>query len=159
MLLRAQADYDLDLKRSVLIGDKVSDIAAAEAAGVGTRIWLKPRTGTPDAAPVQCHAADSLEDIRARFFSRRLSTLKVAEYSDVAVKPVGGARFETVPSRKRRYPTLSLEDVMLTLEHMHSPASACIERGAGRKQRKAVIVGPPINAVRSDKACSRPAGF
>src|SRR4030095_1199750 len=35
MLLRAQADFDLDLARSVLVGDKDSDIAAGRAAGVG----------------------------------------------------------------------------------------------------------------------------
>lgn len=36
MILQAQEDLSLDLKRSVLIGDKVSDIQAGVAAGVGT---------------------------------------------------------------------------------------------------------------------------
>ena len=34
MILQAAADWDVDLERSVLIGDKDSDMAAAEAAGV-----------------------------------------------------------------------------------------------------------------------------
>lgn len=35
MILRAAIEHELDLPRSVLVGDKESDIAAAEAAGVG----------------------------------------------------------------------------------------------------------------------------
>lgn len=35
MILRAAIEHDLDLARSVLVGDKASDIAAAVAAGVG----------------------------------------------------------------------------------------------------------------------------
>jgi D-glycero-D-manno-heptose 1,7-bisphosphate phosphatase len=34
MILRAQADFGLDLARSVLVGDKDSDIEAGRAAGV-----------------------------------------------------------------------------------------------------------------------------
>src|SRR5215831_11307091 len=44
MLLRARNDFNLDLKSSVLIGDQLSDIGAAEAAGVGTKILLQPGT-------------------------------------------------------------------------------------------------------------------
>ena len=40
MLLRAQSDLDLDLASSILIGDKLSDIEAGCAAGVGTQILL-----------------------------------------------------------------------------------------------------------------------
>jgi len=35
MILRAAAELDLDLAASVLVGDKASDVAAGEAAGVG----------------------------------------------------------------------------------------------------------------------------
>lgn len=38
MILQAQEDLSLDLKRSVLIGDKASDIQAGVAAGVGTNL-------------------------------------------------------------------------------------------------------------------------
>ncbi len=38
MILQAKEDLSLDLKRSVLIGDKVSDIQAGVAAGVGTNL-------------------------------------------------------------------------------------------------------------------------
>ena len=43
LLVRAAADLDLDLPRSVLIGDALSDLAAGRAAGVG-RVALV-RTG------------------------------------------------------------------------------------------------------------------
>ena len=38
MILEAQKDFNLDLKESVLIGDKASDIQAGLAAGVGCNI-------------------------------------------------------------------------------------------------------------------------
>ncbi|MCP5196287.1 MAG: HAD family hydrolase [Gammaproteobacteria bacterium] len=42
MILRAQAELGLDLAASALVGDKASDVAAAEAAGVGRIILLAP---------------------------------------------------------------------------------------------------------------------
>jgi D-glycero-D-manno-heptose 1,7-bisphosphate phosphatase len=42
MLLRAQRDHDLDLARSVLVGDQPSDIEAGKRAGVGTLLYLAP---------------------------------------------------------------------------------------------------------------------
>ncbi len=40
MILRAAVDHNLDLTRSILIGDKDSDIAAAKNAGIGTTVLL-----------------------------------------------------------------------------------------------------------------------
>jgi D-glycero-D-manno-heptose 1,7-bisphosphate phosphatase len=40
LLLRAAADLGLDLSRSVMIGDKPSDVAAGQAAGVATVLVL-----------------------------------------------------------------------------------------------------------------------
>jgi len=42
MMLQAAKDLDLDLKESWCVGDKISDMEAAEAAGVGTRILFGP---------------------------------------------------------------------------------------------------------------------
>lgn len=42
MILQAQAEFDLDLASSILIGDKASDIRAGIAAGVGHNILLAP---------------------------------------------------------------------------------------------------------------------
>jgi D-glycero-D-manno-heptose 1,7-bisphosphate phosphatase len=67
MLLQAQADFNLDLSSSVLIGDQLSDIAAADAAGVGTKILLRP--GAAETQEGQYHVSGSLETIRLRFFS------------------------------------------------------------------------------------------
>lgn len=41
MLLAARAELDLDLGRSLLIGDSESDLAAAEAAGVPVRVLME----------------------------------------------------------------------------------------------------------------------
>jgi D-glycero-D-manno-heptose 1,7-bisphosphate phosphatase len=52
MLLRAARDLALDLSRSVLFGDKASDLEAAQSAGVPTRVLLATNgVGTPDLAP------------------------------------------------------------------------------------------------------------
>ena len=40
MILRARSDFQLDLSRSVLVGDKDSDIEAGRAAGVGYNVRL-----------------------------------------------------------------------------------------------------------------------
>ena len=40
MILRTKDDFDLDLSRSVLVGDKDSDIEAGRAAGAGFNIKL-----------------------------------------------------------------------------------------------------------------------
>jgi D-glycero-D-manno-heptose 1,7-bisphosphate phosphatase len=69
MLLRASADFDLDLTSSVLIGDQLSDIRAAEAAGVGTKILLRPGAAETQTQERPYHVFDSLEIIRLRFFS------------------------------------------------------------------------------------------
>ena len=69
MLLRAQADLNLDLASSILIGDKLSDIEAGTAAGVGTNILLCSSVTGAAAKQTLCHMANSLDDIRGRFFS------------------------------------------------------------------------------------------
>ena len=41
LLLRAAAELSLDLPRSLLVGDKPSDLQAGSAAGVGTRLLVR----------------------------------------------------------------------------------------------------------------------
>lgn len=50
MILDAAAALGLDLAGSVMVGDRASDMAAAEAAGVGTRLLL-PRDAAEALAP------------------------------------------------------------------------------------------------------------
>jgi len=57
MLLAAAKDLDLDLGRSVLVGDKVSDLEAARAAGCRT---VLVRTGYGRAVEVELGAAQRL---------------------------------------------------------------------------------------------------
>ena len=71
MLLRARADFSLDLTSSVLIGDQPSDIYAATAAGIGTKILLRSEAGEMKMQE-DLYVSDSLDDIRARFFSTAL---------------------------------------------------------------------------------------
>ncbi len=40
MLLKAQKEYNINLKKSILIGDQFSDIEAGEKAGVGTNLLI-----------------------------------------------------------------------------------------------------------------------
>lgn len=41
LILRAASEHDIDLSESILVGDKLSDIAAASAAGVGRAILVR----------------------------------------------------------------------------------------------------------------------
>jgi D-glycero-D-manno-heptose 1,7-bisphosphate phosphatase len=68
MLLHAQSDLDLDLGASILIGDKLSDIQAGCAAGVGTQILLWSERFQREAQTISCHVFTSLDDIRSTFF-------------------------------------------------------------------------------------------
>jgi D-glycero-D-manno-heptose 1,7-bisphosphate phosphatase len=59
MFLQAASDLDLDLAQSALVGDRMSDIAAALAAGIGLRILLRSHAhGVGEDAA--CHAVDDL---------------------------------------------------------------------------------------------------
>jgi D-glycero-D-manno-heptose 1,7-bisphosphate phosphatase len=68
MLLRARTDFDLDMVSSVLIGDKLTDIGAAKAAGVGTRILLGAGTRRMKVQDGYWVAL-SLDEVRRRLFS------------------------------------------------------------------------------------------
>jgi D-glycero-D-manno-heptose 1,7-bisphosphate phosphatase len=71
MLLKAQAELDLDLGSSIMIGDSLSDMYAAQKAGVETTILFRAggisERGLED---TRYHLSDSLHDIRQRFFSK-----------------------------------------------------------------------------------------
>ena len=69
MLLRARQDLALDLGSSILIGDKLLDMEAATAAGVGTRILLPSGTESIEAHHNHFCVSHSLDEIRCRFFS------------------------------------------------------------------------------------------
>lgn len=69
MLLRARDELGLDLGRSILVGDKGSDIAAAKAAGVGLTVLLG--ADTENAAPDKVVA--SLHEACALLFSQELA--------------------------------------------------------------------------------------
>lgn len=68
MLLRARDELGLDMARSILIGDKGSDIAVAKAAGVGLTVLLG--ADVENAAPDRLVA--SLHEACALLFSQEL---------------------------------------------------------------------------------------
>jgi D-glycero-D-manno-heptose 1,7-bisphosphate phosphatase len=69
MILRARADFDLDLAESILVGDKLLDMDAGKAAGVGTNILLQSAAEPSGIQEDRFYIAHSHDDIRARFFS------------------------------------------------------------------------------------------
>lgn len=61
MLLAAQKKWGIDMKASVMVGDKYGDMQAALAAGVGTRILVgKDGTNCPNTIAECTHTARSL---------------------------------------------------------------------------------------------------
>jgi D-glycero-D-manno-heptose 1,7-bisphosphate phosphatase len=64
MIVQARDDFEIDLKSSVLIGDKDSDIAAGLAAGVGTNILVtdRPHVGALVPAALAFHC---IKDVAA----------------------------------------------------------------------------------------------
>jgi D-glycero-D-manno-heptose 1,7-bisphosphate phosphatase len=66
MILRARDDLGLDLTRSVLIGDKGSDIAAGRAAGVGCTVRLGVKHECPKPDFVVDSLTEALELLVAR---------------------------------------------------------------------------------------------
>jgi D-glycero-D-manno-heptose 1,7-bisphosphate phosphatase len=63
MLLRAGRDLNLDLARSILVGDRCSDIAAAHAAGLQQAFLLR---GTEAGrCPDDAITIDSLAEVEA----------------------------------------------------------------------------------------------
>ncbi|SCY21294.1 D-alpha,beta-D-heptose 1,7-bisphosphate phosphatase [Nitrosospira sp. Nl5] len=66
MILRARDELGLSLERSILVGDKASDIAAARAASVGRAVLLAPSHVPPSSVPDL--QADSLHKINELLF-------------------------------------------------------------------------------------------
>lgn len=66
MILEARRRLDLDLARSVFLGDRPSDMAAARAAGVGVRLFLDAQgRGCPDATATVGSPSAAIAHLRA----------------------------------------------------------------------------------------------
>ncbi len=63
MILKASQDYKIDLKQSIFIGDKISDMQAAQAAGIHNRILVASQYD--DYKQIEAHRIDSLSDASA----------------------------------------------------------------------------------------------
>jgi D-glycero-D-manno-heptose 1,7-bisphosphate phosphatase len=62
MLLRAAEKYGLDLSRSIMIGDKDSDMQAAKNAGIGVRCHYLPSVDCGVASKSATHQVSTLRD-------------------------------------------------------------------------------------------------
>jgi D-glycero-D-manno-heptose 1,7-bisphosphate phosphatase len=71
MILQAVSDLDLDPAQCAILGDKISDIQAGEAAGIGLRILVASRDAKEgEGAPSHKVVADlgeALALLRSRF--------------------------------------------------------------------------------------------
>lgn len=65
MILRAAKDFHLDLQRSVLVGDKETDVQAGLAAGVGCNVLYCPESGSRNlsTSTLASHTVTRLADI------------------------------------------------------------------------------------------------
>ncbi|NGZ05536.1 MAG: D-glycero-beta-D-manno-heptose 1,7-bisphosphate 7-phosphatase [Magnetococcales bacterium] len=59
MILQARQELDVDLAASVLIGDRISDMQAGMAAGVGCNLWYQPQP-VADSSIEGCHIIATL---------------------------------------------------------------------------------------------------
>jgi D-glycero-D-manno-heptose 1,7-bisphosphate phosphatase len=59
MLLRAAGEMGIDLARSIMVGDKATDMEAARAAGIPVRLCLGPATETGSGVTI-CTLTDAL---------------------------------------------------------------------------------------------------
>jgi D-glycero-D-manno-heptose 1,7-bisphosphate phosphatase len=60
MMLEAAARLQLDLPRSLLVGDRVTDLQAARAAGIGTTVFLNETAPKPAVADYQVTGWDQI---------------------------------------------------------------------------------------------------
>ncbi len=60
MLLEAAKRYNIDLKNSIMVGDKPSDMQAAQKAGIGTRIIVGAKS---DAANIEIETIEQLQKV------------------------------------------------------------------------------------------------
>jgi D-glycero-D-manno-heptose 1,7-bisphosphate phosphatase len=75
MLLAAAADLHLDLPRSLMVGDKPSDVQAGRAAGVGLTALVRSGHALPEEAELHADfVCDDLFDAAQRMLERKRKT-------------------------------------------------------------------------------------
>ena len=67
MFLRAQREHDIDLEKSIMIGDKASDLVAAFNAGIETRILLRSVQHPDELTEHATHVICALDEATAIF--------------------------------------------------------------------------------------------
>jgi len=65
MLLKAQKEFEIDMKNSILIGDKVSDVDAGKNAGIGSNYLVE--TGHKVSSVIGTPVLKNLKDLKKRY--------------------------------------------------------------------------------------------
>ena len=87
MILQAAAEFHLDLSRSALIGDKISDIQAAAAAEIPFRIRLAPEMPSRDQAAPHHYVVGHLLEARELLRNAHSERTSFDERSGLAIRP------------------------------------------------------------------------
>jgi D-glycero-D-manno-heptose 1,7-bisphosphate phosphatase len=75
MILQAASDLALDLARSAIVGDKMSDMEAGAAAGIAVRILVGPDLARAGGCVPSCAQVADLAQALALLHSRFASTV------------------------------------------------------------------------------------
>lgn len=99
MILQAAIDLDLDLSKSSLVGDRISDIEAATAAGVPGRIRLDPQGRPSELAGPTHHTVRNLPEALALLQEFAMSGVTRPSVSDSRL--ISGAGNVTATCKSR----------------------------------------------------------
>lgn len=65
MICQAVDEFDVDLSKSVLLGDKLTDVQAGEAAGVGTNILYLGSDGVRSVSDLSYYTVATLSEVKS----------------------------------------------------------------------------------------------
>ncbi|MHB2167994.1 D-glycero-alpha-D-manno-heptose-1,7-bisphosphate 7-phosphatase [Alsobacter sp. R-9] len=68
MILQAAADFDLDLERSLLVGDQPTDLQAGRSAGIGRRYLVGAQCVPPEESCECANGPSTVEDLSRKLF-------------------------------------------------------------------------------------------
>ena len=70
MIYQAKEDFNIDLSRSLLIGDKLTDIKAGQNAGIGTNVLYTGKDEIKTDSEYANHSVSSLNEVKLFLLDR-----------------------------------------------------------------------------------------